>query len=319
MNVTPVSGYRPRVLVAATLLVLGVLPAQAAPILAMPSNEASAASNGGINMTVEDPCTAPLVWGAVPQGAGCESGSGSGSFSSRGSATAGNGSVHAGAMATAYSVGTTSFYANSRAYGSSTDYFAIQGPANAWAQLNGSFVLGGGVDVQVSGAADAYSTGLASYSFDGSLTGGGYPSGSGSLVKGTNGFEESSNVSGGIFPVTSGFRFGPDGWAEFMISMRVSLTAEGYARPSQQCSDCPVIPGAFSAEAAFGNTLYWGGIDSITVDGNVLADYEYLASASGVDYRYSTAVVPVPAASWLFSSGLLGLFGALRRRRQLPA
>ena len=32
--------------------------------------------------------------------------------------------------------------------------------------------------------------------------------------------------------------------------------------------------------------------------------------------KFSSTVVPVPAAAWLFSSGLLGLIGMARRRKQ---
>ncbi len=171
----------------------------------------------------------------------------------------------------------------------------------------------------MSGAHQANSAALASYAFQASLSGATGVSISGQWVKGSNGYEQQSNISGSIFPVTSSFRFGSDGWAVYAISMTASVSAEGNAKPYLECSNCTLVPGAFSAAANFGNTIYWGGIDSITVGGVALTDYQYLSSASGVDYRYATSAVPVPAAAWLFGSGLLGLLGAERRKTNRSA
>ncbi len=73
-----------------------------------------------------------------------------------------------------------------------------------------------------------------------------------------------------------------------------------------------------SAYSNFGSSGYWGGISSVHLaDGTVLSGYS-LASESGFDWSnaYPTAApVPVPAALWLFGSGLLGLIGVARRKK----
>lgn len=43
-------------------------------------------------------------------------------------------------------------------------------------------------------------------------------------------------------------------------------------------------------------------------------DYAYLVNAD-VTYTYSVPAVPVPAAVWLFGSGLIGLVGVARRKK----
>lgn len=49
------------------------------------------------------------------------------------------------------------------------------------------------------------------------------------------------------------------------------------------------------------------------IGGVEFTDYDHLVSSTGVDYRYpSAAVVPAPAAAWLFLSGLAGLPGFWR-------
>jgi len=40
---------------------------------------------------------------------------------------------------------------------------------------------------------------------------------------------------------------------------------------------------------------------------------------AGAQFLYGTAIVPVPAAFWLFVSGLAGLFGLRRRKEALLA
>ncbi len=82
------------------------------------------------------------------------------------------------------------------------------------------------------------------------------------------------------------------------------------------------LTGADSAAVTtsnFGSTGYWEGISGVHLaDGTELSGYS-LSSGSGFDWnnayaRSSTPAVPVPAAAWLFGSGLLGLVGIARRR-----
>ena len=49
-------------------------------------------------------------------------------------------------------------------------------------------------------------------------------------------------------------------------------------------------------------------------NGNLFATHVYLDTGE-TGFAYGGTVVPVPAAVWLFGSGLLGLFGVARRKR----
>lgn len=169
------------------------------------------------------------------------------------------------ANATANSVGTTPYYSNGYASDRSVDYFAISGPANADGILTGSFIFDGALNVQVSGAPESNTVGMASYTFSGSLSGAATVDRSGQWLLATTGLDNQSNISGALFPVASSFRFGADSWAVFMISMMASADVEGNARAYQQCSTCALVPGGFTAAAAFGHTAFWGSIDSVTV------------------------------------------------------
>lgn len=71
-----------------------------------------------------------------------------------------------------------------------------------------------------------------------------------------------------------------------------------------------------SAYSDFGSSGYWGGISEVHLaDGTVLSGYS-LSSGSGFDWTnaYPTSPVPLPAAAWLFGTGLLGLVGVARRK-----
>ncbi|MDF2177869.1 PEP-CTERM sorting domain-containing protein [Aliiglaciecola sp. CAU 1673] len=70
-----------------------------------------------------------------------------------------------------------------------------------------------------------------------------------------------------------------------------------------------------------GNSSYWGGIQSVTIDGVEITDYQ-LSSESGTDYSRSFVPtannpnpVPEPESLALFSLGIIGLFWQRRRLR----
>lgn len=67
--------------------------------------------------------------------------------------------------------------------------------------------------------------------------------------------------------------------------------------------------------ADYAHSMLWGSISSVTdVNGKPIV----LSSALGeTGFNYMNAAVPVPAAVWLFGSGLLGLIGVARRRREV--
>ena len=106
----------------------------------------------------------------------------------------------------------------------------------------------------------------------------------------------------GIWPIEIDFIFGTpidvSSWGD------AAVTVNAYA-------SSPYMSSNLGAEADFGNTMYWNGITGVTDSlGNPVTNYT-MSSGSGFDYRYS-AVVPLPAAAWLFGSGLLGLIGVAR-------
>lgn len=69
--------------------------------------------------------------------------------------------------------------------------------------------------------------------------------------------------------------------------------------------------GNFDGIVEFGNSLDWLGITSVTDgEGNPVASFTAISPDTSVDC--GQAAVPVPAAVWLFGSGLLGLVGMAR-------
>lgn len=66
----------------------------------------------------------------------------------------------------------------------------------------------------------------------------------------------------------------------------------------------------------FGDSIYWGGVESVTVGGQNINDFQ-LMTASGVDYSRSfapvVAAIPEPETYMMFAAGLL-LMSAARRR-----
>ncbi|MDH3280150.1 MAG: VPLPA-CTERM sorting domain-containing protein [Gammaproteobacteria bacterium] len=286
---------------------------QAAPVLGTPSNNVSASASGGAVGIVWDSCGNPSLSGSNPVGYSCEAGNVSGAFNMIGSASAGMGAVHLGTSATAGTVGTDSYSGSTNASAYLADYFAISGPANSTGHLYGSFVVDGNLSVGVGGSALSSTAAMSSYSIQASLAGVNTER-SGSWTLATNGYDQQSNISGSVLPIDASISFGSDGWAVIALSIYGQANSNGNAVAYQQCSTCVLVPGSFSTAATFGNTIYWGGISSVTVNGSPLTNFEFI-SASGADYRYATAPIPIPAAAWLFGSGLLGLIGVARRKR----
>lgn len=68
--------------------------------------------------------------------------------------------------------------------------------------------------------------------------------------------------------------------------------------------------------ADLGNTIAWSGITELRdASGQLISDFSAISATSGFDYRNAyVSAVPIPAAAWLFGSGLLGLIGVTRRK-----
>jgi hypothetical protein len=74
----------------------------------------------------------------------------------------------------------------------------------------------------------------------------------------------------------------------------------------------------FSNQTAVGNSLSFYSLNfNETFDANVMTTFVgdwKLAGDGLLTYNAQTSVVPVPAAAWLFGSGLIGMIGVARRR-----
>ena len=93
--------------------------------------------------------------------------------------------------------------------------------------------------------------------------------------------------SGTYFVAVSSYDNDPVAWRDNLFSSSSMLSTSG-----------DLINGAF------GGSDYTGGIDTTT------GSYQLIISES-----FDGAVVPVPAAIWLFGSGLIGLIGIARRKK----
>ncbi len=96
------------------------------------------------------------------------------------------------------------------------------------------------------------------------------------------------------------------------VRLYAGLQVYAMARPTADPVTGDLLPGLASAH--FGNTAKIMGIAMYDGDGNRLEDVAF-TTASGTAYP---ALVPLPAAAWLFGTGLLGL-GVAARRRRCPA
>ncbi|MCR4347385.1 MAG: hypothetical protein NUV55_09330 [Sulfuricaulis sp.] len=98
-------------------------------------------------------------------------------------------------------------------------------------------------------------------------------------------------------------------------SIQYTLELQGRSNAfARGCDDVTLPCGALSVasmSADFGHSLLWGGI---TIADSLSNPIDFtVTSTSQFDYKQA-AVVPVPAAAWLFGSGLVGLIGVARRK-----
>lgn len=98
----------------------------------------------------------------------------------------------------------------------------------------------------------------------------------------------------------------------FGYQTSLSYTLELFAYPSASSFDGGLGIAA-DGFVDYSHTLSWGGITGVyDANGNPVLNFT-ASSTSGFDYLTS-ATVPLPSAIWLLCSGLLGLFGLVRRR-----
>lgn len=102
-------------------------------------------------------------------------------------------------------------------------------------------------------------------------------------------------------------------------SIQYNLDLQGIANASFGFRECGGGYGPCSAVASalqegnYANSMLWGGISGVTDAYGNPVDLGSALGDTGFDYL-NAAPVPVPAAVWLFGSGLMGLFGVARRR-----
>jgi len=118
-----------------------------------------------------------------------------------------------------------------------------------------------------------------------------------------------------IIPVSFTTTLGSVTGIQYNMNLQGSSSASfGFRECDGVVYSCGATAGA-EQTADFSHTLLWGGISSVTdVNGNPVALNSALGQ-TGFNYL-NAAVVPIPAAAWLFGSGLLGLIGMARRKKK---
>jgi hypothetical protein len=139
----------------------------------------------------------------------------------------------------------------------------------------------GGATASWTGYGGAFGVGLVNQGIKQSFAGGAVPA-------------PDLNLNGFIFPIVASLQFDATGHAE--SSMSLTLIVEAQSTLTSQ--------GSAGAGAQFGNTVYWSGIDSFTVNGVPFAGAYAVTSASGANYRVSTSPVPESSTLAMLLSGL---------------
>jgi hypothetical protein len=138
----------------------------------------------------------------------------------------------------------------------------------------------------------------ASWAINTDLNGGAFDLGVGGSL--TNGLYAGSPF--GTFTATVPFGFGAT------LPLYVQLEASAQAGYDGS-------PGLPNASFDLGQSLYWGGIISITVNGAPVSGFD-VSATSGTDYRNSLAPIPEPGALAMMLAGLGVLAGLQQRRRR---
>jgi hypothetical protein len=281
-------------------------PAFSAPSLEQASNAVSASTHTG-NTGIS--CSSGLATSNVAVARDCFSVS-TGSTATA-VASAGLGAIHASAQFNATSSKETSG-ASSQAQATLTDHLWFSGTPNSSARLQGMVVVSGSLLSQVTGSPLASNAAGSSYQLQGSFFGQNFDQ-SGNWTVGTSGYLDKSHAQGESIPIDITISFDSTGYAAGSFSMYLIVSANGTANGYQERSDSAVISGSATGEASFGNTVYWGGINSLSVNGVEVQDFA-VQSASGLDYR--VAAVPEPEVWLMLSAGLVLV--RWRARRRLP-
>jgi hypothetical protein len=112
------------------------------------------------------------------------------------------------------------------------------------------------------------------------------------------------NLNGFGFPIVANLQFDATGHAQSAVSLTAIVDAQTSLNGA----------GTATAGAAFGNTMYWSGIERMTLNGSDFTGDYTVTSASGANYRFATSPVPEAATLWMLLPGLAMLVGLQRRK-----
>ncbi len=97
--------------------------------------------------------------------------------------------------------------------------------------------------------------------------------------------------------------------------INMSLSAVIEADGNAGTFSSPFVFSTFSAEADLSSTVAWGGISNVLdANGNPVASFTAMNLDGDVDYATAFNPIPIPAAVWLFVSGLICLAGLARSK-----